>query len=102
MNSDLKYLYQTALIDEGAEIGEDTKIWHWTHICGGARIGSSCSIDQNVFIGNKALIGDNVKIQNNVSVYDNVIIGRCFLCPSMVFTNVLNPEQRSLENKNIG
>ena len=93
MNKDLSvFLHETAIVDEGAEIGKETKIWHWTHICSGAKIGSYCSIGQNVFIGNKAVIGNNVKIQNNVSVYDNVIIEDSVFCgPSMVFTNVFNP-----------
>jgi UDP-2-acetamido-3-amino-2,3-dideoxy-glucuronate N-acetyltransferase len=86
------FKHETAIIDEGAQIGEKSKIWHWSHICGGAKIGRSCSFGQNVFIGNKVLMGNNVKIQNNVSVYDNVIIEDDVFCgPSMVFTNVINP-----------
>ena len=85
-------IHSTAIIDEGAEIGENTKIWHWSHICAGAEIGSNCSLGQNVFIGNKVKIGDNTKIQNNVSIYDNITIEKnVFLGPSMVFTNVYNP-----------
>ena len=84
--------HPTAILDEGARIGAGTRIWHWVHICGGATIGSRCSLGQNVFIGNKVAIGDNVKIQNNVSVYDNVILEDDVFCgPSMVFTNVYNP-----------
>jgi len=83
---------ETAIIDAGAQIGDDTRIWHWTHICGGAVIGRNCSLGQNVFVGNRVVIGDNVKIQNNVSVYDNVTIEDGVFCgPSMVFTNVYNP-----------
>lgn len=85
-------IHPTAIIDEGAQIGENSRIWHWVHICSGARIGSDCSIGQNVFIGNKVVIGNNVKIQNNVSVYDNVTLEDDVFCgPSMVFTNVYNP-----------
>lgn len=87
--------YQThpsAIIDDGAEIGERTRIWHWVHVCSGAKIGRDCSLGQNVFIGNKVIIGNNVKIQNNVSVYDNVFLEDDVFCgPSVVFTNVYNP-----------
>lgn len=85
-------VHPTAIVDEGAQIGKDTRIWHWVHICGGARIGERCSFGQNVFVGNKVVIGNNVKVQNNVSVYDNVTLEDDVFCgPSMVFTNVYNP-----------
>jgi len=85
-------IHSTAIIDDGASIGQDTKVWHWTHVCSGAQIGSNCSLGQNVFVGNNVCIGDNVKIQNNVSVYDNVQLDDDVFCgPSMVFTNVYNP-----------
>ncbi len=85
-------IHPSAIVDEGAEIGEDSRVWHFSHICSGAKIGSQCSLGQNVFIGNDVLIGNNVKIQNNVSVYDAVIIEDDVFCgPSMVFTNVYNP-----------
>ncbi len=85
-------VHPTAIVDEGAQIGEDTHVWHWVHICGGAKIGERCSLGQNVFVGNKVLIGNNVRIQNNVSVYDNVTLEDDVFCgPSMVFTNVYNP-----------
>lgn len=84
--------HESAIIDQGASIGDNTRIWHWVHICGGAQIGKDCSIGQNVYIGNSVLIGNNVKIQNNVSVYDNVTLENDVFCgPSMVFTNVYNP-----------
>lgn len=84
--------HETAIVDEGAQIGEGTRVWHWVHVCGQAVIGSKCSLGQNVFIGNKVFIGNNVKIQNNVSVYDNVTLEDDVFCgPSMVFTNVYNP-----------
>jgi UDP-2-acetamido-3-amino-2,3-dideoxy-glucuronate N-acetyltransferase len=86
------FVHETAIIDKGASIGKDSRIWHWVHVCGNAKIGNACSLGQNVFIGNKVLIGNNVKIQNNVSVYDNVILEDGVFCgPSMVFTNVFNP-----------
>jgi UDP-2-acetamido-3-amino-2,3-dideoxy-glucuronate N-acetyltransferase len=85
-------IHSTAIIDDGAQIGEGTRIWHWVHVCAGAKIGERCSLGQNVFIGNKVVIGNNVKIQNNVSVYDNVTLEDDVFCgPSMVFTNVYNP-----------
>lgn len=85
-------VHPTAIVDEGAQIGEETRIWHWVHVCGGAKIGERCSLGQNVFVGNKVAIGNNVKIQNNVSVYDNVTLEDDVFCgPSMVFTNVYNP-----------
>lgn len=85
-------IHPTAIVDDGAQIGEGTRVWHWVHVCGGAVIGKACSLGQNVFIGNKVIIGDNVKIQNNVSVYDNVTLESDVFCgPSMVFTNVYNP-----------
>jgi len=84
--------HETAIIDEGATIGSDTRIWHWVHVCSGAIIGKGCSLGQNVFVGNKVIIGNNVKIQNNVSIYDNVTLESDVFCgPSMVFTNVYNP-----------
>ena len=84
--------HETAIIDEGAQIGAETRVWHWAHICSGAVIGDKCSLGQNVFIGNRVSIGNNVKIQNNVSVYDNVFLEDDVFCgPSMVFTNVYNP-----------
>jgi UDP-2-acetamido-3-amino-2,3-dideoxy-glucuronate N-acetyltransferase len=85
-------IHPTAIIDEGAQIGDDSRVWHWVHVCGGAKIGQGVSLGQNVFVGNKATIGDHCKIQNNVSVYDNVHLEEGVFCgPSMVFTNVYNP-----------
>lgn len=90
--------HPSAIIDAGAQIGEDCRIWHWVHICAGARIGRACSFGQNVFVGNDVVIGDNVKVQNNVSVYDAVTLEDDVFCgPSMVFTNVYNP--RSAVNR---
>lgn len=86
------YQHPSAIVDEGAEIGANSRIWHFVHICSGARIGQGVSLGQNVFIGNQVIIGDNCKIQNNVSVYDNVTLEEGVFCgPSMVFTNVYNP-----------
>jgi UDP-2-acetamido-3-amino-2,3-dideoxy-glucuronate N-acetyltransferase len=84
--------HPTAIIDDGAQIGEGTRVWHWAHICGGARIGERCSFGQNVFVGNDVVIGNNVKVQNNVSIYDAVTLEDDVFCgPSMAFTNVYNP-----------
>ena len=84
--------HSTAIVDEGARIGDGSRVWHWVHICGGAQIGRDCSFGQNVFVGNRVVIGNNCKIQNNVSVYDNVTLEDDVFCgPSMVFTNVYNP-----------
>jgi UDP-2-acetamido-3-amino-2,3-dideoxy-glucuronate N-acetyltransferase len=85
-------IHPTAIVDEGATIGDGTRIWHWVHVCGKAVIGSGCSLGQNVYVGNRVRIGNNVKIQNNVSIYDNVTLEDDVFCgPSMVFTNVYNP-----------
>ena len=86
------YQHPSAIVDEGAQIGEGSRVWHFVHVCGGARIGKGVSLGQNVFVGNKVVIGDNCKVQNNVSVYDNVTLEDGVFCgPSMVFTNVYNP-----------
>jgi len=85
-------VHETAIVDEGAQIGSGSRVWQWVHVCGGAKIGSGVSLGQNVFVGNKVIIGDKCKIQNNVSVYDNVYLEEGVFCgPSMVFTNVYNP-----------
>jgi UDP-2-acetamido-3-amino-2,3-dideoxy-glucuronate N-acetyltransferase len=85
-------VHETAIVDPGAQIGTGTRIWHWVHICSGARIGERCSFGQNVFVGNDVIIGNNCKVQNNVSIYDAVTLeDDCFCGPSMVFTNVYNP-----------
>jgi UDP-2-acetamido-3-amino-2,3-dideoxy-glucuronate N-acetyltransferase len=86
------FKHESAIIDSGAEIGPDSRVWHFSHVCSGAQIGSGVSLGQNVFVGNKVSIGDKCKIQNNVSVYDNVHLENEVFCgPSMVFTNVYNP-----------
>jgi UDP-2-acetamido-3-amino-2,3-dideoxy-glucuronate N-acetyltransferase len=85
-------VHETAIVDEGAQIGSGSRVWQWVHVCGGSKIGSGVSLGQNVFVGNKVIIGDKCKIQNNVSVYDNVYLEEGVFCgPSMVFTNVYNP-----------
>jgi UDP-2-acetamido-3-amino-2,3-dideoxy-glucuronate N-acetyltransferase len=94
------FIHPTAIVDTGSTIGNGTKIWHFSHIMPGANIGENCNIGQNVYIDNNTSIGNNVKIQNNVSVYSNVNIeDDCFLGPSMVFTNVINP-RAFIERKN--
>jgi UDP-2-acetamido-3-amino-2,3-dideoxy-glucuronate N-acetyltransferase len=86
------YRHESSYVDEGAAVGSGTKIWHFSHVMSGAKIGARCSIGQNVNVGGAAIIGDGVKIQNNVSVYDNVVIEDDVFCgPSCVFTNVVNP-----------
>jgi len=91
--------HPSSIIDAGARIGDDTRVWHWVHISAGAVIGRSCSLGQNVYVGNRVVIGDRVKIQNNVSVYDNVTLEDDVFCgPSMVFTNVYNPRS-AIERK---
>ena len=85
-------VHPSAIVDDGAELGAGTRVWHFAHVSGRARIGERCSLGQNVYVGNDVLIGDNVKIQNNVSVYDAVTLEDDVFCgPSMVFTNVYNP-----------
>jgi UDP-2-acetamido-3-amino-2,3-dideoxy-glucuronate N-acetyltransferase len=86
------FAHSTAVIDEGCQIGPDTKIWHFSHIMPGCVIGNNCNIGQNVVVSPNVILGNNVRIQNNVSVYEGVICeDDVFLGPSMVFTNVFNP-----------
>jgi UDP-2-acetamido-3-amino-2,3-dideoxy-glucuronate N-acetyltransferase len=98
---DQKYFsHATAVIDEGCEIGAGTKIWHFSHIMPGCRIGENCNIGQNVVISPEVVLGRNVKVQNNVSIYTGVICeDDVFLGPSMVFTNVTNPRS-AINRKN--
>ncbi|ERT12137.1 acetyltransferase [Photorhabdus temperata] len=92
MSTEHVMIHPSAIVDEGAQIGKNSRIWHFTHVCSGAQIGEGCSLGQNVFIGNQVTIGNHCKIQNNVSVYDNVHLEEGVFCgPSMVFTNVYNP-----------
>jgi len=85
-------IHPSAIVDEGAQLGDGTRVWHFAHVSPGARIGRGCSLGQGVYVGNDVAIGDNVKIQNNVSVYDAVTLEDDVFCgPSMVFTNVHNP-----------
>ncbi len=97
-------VHPSAIVDEGAQIGDGSRIWHFAHVCAQAKIGANVSLGQNVFVGNKVVIGDNCKIQNNVSVYDNVTLEEGVFCgPSMVFTNVYNPRsliERKSEYRN--
>lgn len=87
-----RFVHESAYVDEGAEIGEGTKVWHFSHIMPGSRVGRHCNIGQNVVISPGVTVGDNVKIQNNVSVYTGVTLEDDVFCgPSMVFTNVINP-----------
>ncbi len=93
-------IHPSAIVDEGAQIGEYSRVWHFVHVCSGAKIGQGVSLGQNVFVGNQVIIGDRCKVQNNVSVYDNVTLEEGVFCgPSMVFTNVYNP-RALIERKN--
>ena len=85
-------VHPSAIVDDGAQIGEGSRVWHFVHVCSGAAIGRNVSLGQGVFVGNRVVIGDNCKVQNNVSVYDNVNLEEGVFCgPSVVFTNVYNP-----------
>jgi UDP-2-acetamido-3-amino-2,3-dideoxy-glucuronate N-acetyltransferase len=86
------FKHESAYVDEGAIVGEGTKVWHFCHIMKGAQIGSCCNFGQNVHVANNVVIGSNVKVQNNVSLYDGVVVDdHVFLGPSCVFTNIKNP-----------
>lgn len=86
------FIHESSYVDEGAVLGEGTRVWHFSHIMAGAILGRGCNLGQNVFVAGGVRIGDNAKIQNNVSIYDGVVLGDDVFCgPSMVFTNVMNP-----------
>ncbi|MBN2378862.1 N-acetyltransferase [candidate division WOR-3 bacterium] len=92
MNEKDYFAHPTAIIDDPVEIGSGTKIWHFSHVMKGAKIGVNCSFGQNVFVASRVVIGNNCKIQNNVSIYDLVTLEDNVFCgPSMVFTNDMNP-----------
>ncbi len=94
------YSHPTAIIEEGCQVGDNSRIWHFSHVMPGAVIGRDCSIGQNVFIATNVRLGNNVKVQNNVSIYEGVICeDDVFLGPSMVFTNVINPRS-AISRKN--
>jgi len=89
------FVHPLAAVDDGVEIGEGTKIWHFSHVQSGARIGKKCVLGQNVNVGNNVVIGNFVKIQNNVSVYEGVTLEDYVFCgPSMVFTNIVDPRSK--------
>lgn len=93
------YIHSTSVIDENVEIGENTKVWHFSHIQSGARIGKNCTLGQNVNVSNNVVIGDGVKVQNNVSIYEGVELEDYVFCgPSCVFTNDLTPRARYPKN----
>ncbi len=92
MNETNSYVHPTAVIDEPRQLGAGTKIWHFCHVSGGARIGEGCVLGQNVYVAADVTLGNNVRVQNNVSIYDGVTLEDDVFCgPSMVFTNVTNP-----------
>jgi UDP-2-acetamido-3-amino-2,3-dideoxy-glucuronate N-acetyltransferase len=99
MNTSKNYFaHETAIVDEGCEIGDGTKIWHFSHIMSNCKIGNGCNFGQNVVVSPGVVLGNNVKVQNNVSIYTGVTCDDdVFLGPSMVFTNVINP--RSAVNR---
>jgi UDP-2-acetamido-3-amino-2,3-dideoxy-glucuronate N-acetyltransferase len=86
------FIHSSAVVDEGATVGEETKIWHFCHVMAETAIGKNCSLGQNVFVADNAELKNNVKVQNNVSIYEGVVCeDDVFLGPSMVFTNIINP-----------
>ncbi len=86
------FKHESAYVDDGAEIGDDTRIWHFSHVAAGARLGRGCVLGQNVYVAPTAVLGDGVRVQNNVSIYDGVVLeDHVFVGPSAVFTNVVNP-----------
>ena len=88
----VELIHETAVVDSGAMIGAGTRVWHFTHVCSGARIGSDVVLGQNVYVASRVVIGDGCRVQNNVSIYDDVTLEEGVFCgPSMVFTNVINP-----------
>jgi UDP-2-acetamido-3-amino-2,3-dideoxy-glucuronate N-acetyltransferase len=92
MNDKGFFAHETAVVDDGCEIGKGTRIWHFSHIMSGARLGENCNLGQNVLVSDDVILGNNVKVQNNVSIYTGVICeDDVFLGPSMVFTNIVNP-----------
>ncbi|MBN2208645.1 MAG: N-acetyltransferase [Candidatus Coatesbacteria bacterium] len=93
------FVHETSVIDPGAEIGEGTQIWHFSHVMGGAKIGKGCKLGQNVFVAKGAVLGQNCKIQNNVSIYEGVVLEDDVFCgPSMVFTNIKTPRSAFVRN----
>jgi UDP-2-acetamido-3-amino-2,3-dideoxy-glucuronate N-acetyltransferase len=95
MNEKNFYVNEHAVVDDNVEIGEETKIWHFSHVQSGSKLGKKCVLGQNVNVGNNVTIGNFVKIQNNVSVYEGVTLEDYVFCgPSMVFTNILNPRSK--------
>lgn len=95
MSKDDYFVHESAYVDDPCSIGKGTRIWHFSHVSKGAKIGANCNIGQNVFIGGDVIIGSNVKIQNNVSIYSGIVIeDDVFLGPSCVLTNVTNPRSQ--------
>lgn len=94
-------VHETAVVDDGAQIGRGTRIWHFSHVMSNAKIGENCNIGQNVYIANNVAVGNNVKIQNNVSIYEGTVLEDYVFCgPSMVFTNIKTPRSAFPRNSN--
>jgi UDP-2-acetamido-3-amino-2,3-dideoxy-glucuronate N-acetyltransferase len=90
--ADRYFKHESAYVDHGAVVGDGTRIWHFSHVCSGARLGRGCVLGQNVYVAPSAVLGDGVRVQNNVSIYDGVVLeDGVFVGPSAVFTNVSNP-----------
>ncbi|WP_276168606.1 acyltransferase [Zobellia alginiliquefaciens] len=101
MSTDTFFAHETAVVDEGCNIGLGTKIWHFSHIMSDCKIGEKCNIGQNVVVSPGVVLGNNVKVQNNVSIYTGVICeDDVFLGPSMVFTNIINPRSAIVRRDN--
>lgn len=93
------FAHETATIDDGAIIGDGTKVWHYSHVASGAKIGKDCKLGQNVYIAPGVIVGNNVKIQNNVSLYEGAVLEDDVFCgPSCVFTNIINPRSANPRN----
>ncbi len=102
MVQDATMIHKTAVIDDGCEIGEGSRIWHFCHLIAGCKIGKNCSLGQNVMIAKGVILGNNVKVQNNVSIYEGVICADdVFIGPSAVFTNVVNPRSAIVRKNQI-
>jgi len=98
-----RFIHDTSIVEDGVVLGKGSKVWHFSHICKGARVGENCILGQNVFVSGDVVIGNGVKIQNNVSLYDKVVLEDHVFCgPSCVFTNVFNPRSEYPRDRETG